>query len=295
VKDRAKSGGRAETTRIGRFAMAAVETGLFRLDGGAMFGVVPKVLWEKTDPADEKNRILMAMRALHVTDGESSLLIDSGAGTKLDEKMREIYAIDSTGLREALEHGGIDPDTITDAVATHLHFDHAGGYTYRGESGGLELSLPAAVHHIQRKQWEAATSPNAKDRASFFPGDFLPVESEGRLDLVDGEKEIMPGVRLVPTDGHTPGHQVVLIGTGADTVMYCGDLIPLASHVNLPWIMAYDHFPLSTLEEKERLLGRAADEGWLLFFEHDPRIAACRVGRDERGRFEIIDSIEAGL
>ncbi len=282
-------------TRIGRFEMAAVETGLFRLDGGAMFGVVPKVLWEKTDPADDRNRILMAMRALYATDGERSLVIDSGAGTKLDEKMRDIYAVDSIGLDEALERQGIAPESITDAIATHLHFDHAGGFTREGEDGNLELALPNATYHIQRKQWEAATSPNAKDRASFFPDDFLPMESAGKLELADGVKEILPEVRLVPTDGHTPGHQVVLLGSGTNTVMYCGDLIPLASHVNLPWIMAYDHFPLSTLEEKERLLSKAADEGWLLFFEHDPRIAACRVGRDERGRFEIVDSIEAGL
>jgi glyoxylase-like metal-dependent hydrolase (beta-lactamase superfamily II) len=280
--------------KAGGFEIRAVDTGRFRLDGGAMFGVVPKALWQKTDPADEKNRIEMHMRALYAEGRGRRILVDSGAGTKLDEKFVDIYAMEARGLREALGGEGIDPDSITDAVATHLHFDHGGGYTYYDSSGELSLALPNATHHVQRKQWEAAKSPNEKDRASFFPENFLPLEEAGKLDLLDGESEILPGVRVMPTEGHTPGHQIVLFGEGEGTVMYCGDLIPLASHVNLPWIMAYDHFPLSTLEEKKRLLGEAADNRWILFFEHDPKVAACRVTRNDRGRFEIAGTIETG-
>jgi len=280
--------------RAGDFDIRAVDTGRFRLDGGAMFGVVPKALWEKTDPADDRNRIEMHMRALYAEGAGRRILVDSGAGTKLDDKMVDIYEIECDPLRKLLDEHGIDPDSITDAVVTHLHFDHGGGYTYHNEAGGLALSLPNATHHIQRRQWEAATGPNEKDRASFYPDDFLPIEKAGKLSLVDGEGELFPGVRVIPTEGHTPGHQVVLFGEGEGTVMYCGDLIPLASHVNLPWIMAYDHFPLSTLEEKKKLLGEAADGGWILFFEHDPVIAACRVRRNEKGRFEITGTVETG-
>jgi glyoxylase-like metal-dependent hydrolase (beta-lactamase superfamily II) len=277
--------------RVGGFELRAVDTGKFRLDGGAMFGVVPKALWEKTDPADERNRIVMQMRALFAEGGGRRILVDAGAGTKLDEKFTDIYEIEARPLRDVLAAHHIDPDSITDAVATHLHFDHCGGYTWFDGDGSLRLSLPNAVHHIQRRQWEAATRPNEKDRASFFQENFLPIAENDKLQLVDGEAEIAPGVRVVPTEGHTPGHQVVLFGSGSETVMYCGDLIPLASHVNLPWIMAYDHFPLSTLEEKRRLLSAAADEGWILFFEHDPSIAACRVRRDDRGRFAISETV----
>ncbi|MCK4538247.1 MAG: MBL fold metallo-hydrolase [Candidatus Krumholzibacteria bacterium] len=278
--------------KLGEFELRAIETGKFRLDGGAMFGVVPKVLWQKTDPADGNNRISMHMRLLYGESNGRRFVIDSGAGTKLGDKMLRNYEIESGGLRELFLSEGLDPDLVTDAIATHLHFDHAGGYTFYGEDGEIKLTFPGAAHHVQKRQWDAALGPNEKDRASFFPENFIGIEEAGMLDLIEGEKEIFPGVRVIPTDGHTPGHQVVLIETSDGTVMYCGDLIPLASHVNLPYIMAYDHFPLSTLAEKKRLLARAADEDWILFFEHDPVIAGCRVRRNDRGRFEISETID---
>lgn len=278
--------------KLGQFNFIAIETGVFRLDGGAMFGVVPKVLWSKTNPADGDNRIAMAMRALFVEGAGRRLVIDAGASTDFSEKMVRNYAIRTDGLRAALERKGIDPDSVTDAVATHLHFDHACGFAHRTENGGNGLALPRAIHHIQRKQWEAALSPNEKDRASFFPECLLPIERAGLLRLVDGASEIFPGVTVLPTDGHTLGHQVVLVSTGAGSVLYCGDLIPLASHVNLPYIMAYDHFPLRTLEEKKEMLGRAADEGWILFFEHDPEIVAAKVRRTPSRGFEITETLE---
>jgi glyoxylase-like metal-dependent hydrolase (beta-lactamase superfamily II) len=280
--------------RVGGFEFRAVETGTFRLDGGAMFGVVPKALWNKTNPADGDNRIDMAMRALYVDGKGHRLLIDSGAGTKLNDKMQTNYAIESVGLDSALREKGILPLSITDAIATHLHFDHAGGYTYYDEKGELRLVLPEALHHIQRDQWKAALNPNEKDRASFFEENFMPIEKAHRLHLVNGREELYPGVTVVPTEGHTAGHQVVLVETGGGSLLYCGDLIPLASHVNLPYIMSYDHYPLKTLEEKRSILGRAADEGWILFFEHDPMIPACRVRRIENGRFEISEQVEIG-
>ncbi|MBN1164130.1 MAG: MBL fold metallo-hydrolase [Candidatus Krumholzibacteriota bacterium] len=274
-----------------RYRLKAVNTGRFRLDGGAMFGVVPKMLWQDSNPADENNRISMHMRALYAEGGGRRLIIDSGAGTKLDEKMKRNYQIESKPFREVLSSQDIDPDSITDAVITHLHFDHAGGFTYYAGGGKTALSLPEAKHYLQRKQWEAAINPNEKDRASFFPENFLPLRERERLELLDGEREIMPGVTVIPTQGHTPGHQVVVLDTGGHKWLYCGDLVPLASHVNLPYIMAYDHFPLQTLEEKKRLLSRAVDENWILFFEHDPEIAAARIKRNDKGRFEISEKV----
>jgi glyoxylase-like metal-dependent hydrolase (beta-lactamase superfamily II) len=280
--------------KLGAFDFTAIETGTFRLDGGAMFGVVPKVLWSRTNPADENNRIAMAMRALCVDGAGHRLVIDGGASTSFNQKMVRNYVIETQGLRAALERKRVDPDTVTDAAATHLHFDHASGFCCRDAGGEIRVSLPKAIHHIQRRQWEAALGPNEKDRASFFPEYILPIERAGLLRLADGVVEIYPGVTLIPTDGHTPGHQVILISTSGGNVLYCGDLIPLASHVNLPFIMAYDHFPLKTLEEKRQMLGRAADGGWILFFEHDPEIAAARVRRTGEGGFEITETVEIG-
>jgi glyoxylase-like metal-dependent hydrolase (beta-lactamase superfamily II) len=280
--------------KLGDFSLRAIETGRFRLDGGAMFGVVPKVLWSRTDPADELNRISMAMRSLYIEGGGRRMVVDGGSGTKLNEKMVNIYEIDTGGLRGALKGRGIEPASITDAIVTHLHFDHAGGFTYRSDDGGVALALPEATHYIQRRQWEAALSPNAKDRASFFPENFLPLEEAGRLRLLDGEEQVVPGITVLPVEGHTPGQQLVLLETRDGNLLYCGDLIPLASHINLPYIMAYDHQPLVTLKEKIEILGRAADEGWILFFEHDPRIPACRVRRKDAERFEMSETVEVG-
>lgn len=280
--------------KLGAFEVHAIETGHFRLDGGTMFGVVPKVLWSRTDPADEKNRIVMAMRALYIEGNGHRVVVDSGSGTKLNDKMVRNYSIDTGGLRAALQEKGIDPLSVTDAIATHLHFDHTGGFTYRNSDGTVELALPEAVHYVQRRQWEAALNPNAKDRASFFTENFIPMEEAGKLRLLDGEEEIIPGISVIPAEGHTQGHQIVLLETEEGNLLYCADLIPLASHVNLPYIMAYDHQPLVTLEEKRRLLGRAADEGWILFFEHDPKIPACRVRRKDSERFEIAETVEIG-
>jgi glyoxylase-like metal-dependent hydrolase (beta-lactamase superfamily II) len=280
--------------RLGEFTLTAIETGSFRLDGGTMFGVVPRVLWSRTNPADENNRIAMAMRALCIEGGGHRIVVDSGAGTKLNEKMIRNYVIDTGGLGAALVNAEVAPASVTEAVVTHLHFDHAGGFTYRDSSGAVQLTLPEAMHYVQRRQWEAALHPNEKDRASFLPENYLAIEEKGKLRLVDGEQEIVPGVSVIPTEGHTPGHQVVLVDGGPEKLLYCGDLVPLASHVNLPYIMSFDHLPLTTLEEKRRLLGKAADEGWILFFEHDPLIPACTVRRTGGGRFEIAEEIDMG-
>jgi glyoxylase-like metal-dependent hydrolase (beta-lactamase superfamily II) len=280
--------------KVGNIVFRPIETGGFKLDGGAMFGVVPKVLWSKTNPSDQNNRIDMSMRALFIGIDGHNILIDSGAGDKLGEKMLRNYLIQSERLTSVLKRENIDPESITEAVVSHLHFDHAGGYTYKIGEDRYALSCPQAVHFIQKRQWDAACNPNEKDRASFFKENFLPIREQGKLQLLNGKKEILPGVTVIPTEGHTPGHQVTLVEKGDVKLLYCADLIPLASHINLPYIMAYDHFPLNTLREKKKLLERAVTEKWILFFEHDPEIAACRIGKNNKGRYEIDEVIDMG-
>jgi len=231
------------------------------------------------------------MRTLFIEGKGRKVIIDSGAGAKLGDKMIRNYGVKCGEFGSVLTSEGIDTESVTDVIITHLHFDHAGGLTYSTD-GELKLTFPNARHYIQKSQWEAAFDPNEKDRASFLEENYLQVKNEGKLILIDGMNEIIPGIKVIPTEGHSPGHQIVLVETAEGNLLYCGDLIPLASHINLPFIMAYDHLPLSTLSEKKEILGRAADEGWILFFEHDPVIAACKVKRNEKGIFEISQQVD---
>jgi glyoxylase-like metal-dependent hydrolase (beta-lactamase superfamily II) len=269
---------------IGGYRVHAIETGRFGLDGGAMFGVVPKVLWERSDPADQRNRIDMAARALLLVGNGRVILVDTGNGDKMPEKLREIYKIETGGptLRSSLDVLGIRPGDVTDVILTHLHFDHAGGATVR-EGGRLTPAFPNARYYVQREHWEAALSPTERDQASFFRDDFLPLHEQGVLHFTDGDGEILPGISVEVFYGHTTALQCPVISDGKDTLIYCADLVPLSAHVQLPWIMAYDLRPLVTLEEKRRTLARAAAERWVLFLEHDPRVAAARIAHGEKG------------
>jgi glyoxylase-like metal-dependent hydrolase (beta-lactamase superfamily II) len=270
--------------KIGRYEVHAIETGRFALDGGAMFGVVPKPLWEKSNPSDEKNRIAMAARALLLVGGGRKILIDVGNGSKFDEKLVGIYKIDTTRfeLLSSLRAHGVAPSEITDVILTHLHFDHAGGSTYR-QGGQLLPSFPHARYYVQRAHWEAALRPTERDRASFFPEDFMPLREHGLLEFTEGEGEILPGIGVRVLHGHTTALQCPMISDGITTLFYCADLIPLTPHVQLPWIMAYDLRPLVTLEEKRKMLADAVDQRWILYFEHDPIVTAARVRRGEKG------------
>jgi glyoxylase-like metal-dependent hydrolase (beta-lactamase superfamily II) len=269
---------------IGTYRLHAIETGQFGLDGGAMFGVVPKPLWEKTNPPDDRNRIAMAARALLLAGDGRIILVDTGNGSKYNDKTRAIYAMDESqsDLLSSLRAVGVAPDDVTDVILTHLHFDHAGGATQR-RNGTVVPTFPRARHHVQREHWEAALHPTERDRASFLADDFIPLQEAGLLHLVDGEQEILPGVRVVVVHGHTTALQCPLIADGSTTLLYCADLIPMAPHVNLPWIMGYDLRPLVTLEEKRQYLTIAAQGKWVLFLEHDPAVAAVTVARGEKG------------
>jgi glyoxylase-like metal-dependent hydrolase (beta-lactamase superfamily II) len=274
------------TTTIGSLRVHTLEAGTQRLDGGAMFGVVPKPLWEKRIPPDERNRIPLAMRCLLVEMPAALVLIDNGAGNKEDAKFRDIYGLSNapdvgspgpTRLEQALHELGFGADDVDVVIDTHLHFDHAGGNTRRDEDGRIRVSFPRARYVVQEGEWAWAHRRNERIQASYLPDNFDPVEAAGHFDFVAGEVELMPGLRLLPTPGHTPHHQSVLISDGGETACFLADVLPTSAHLPLPWIMGYDVEPLVTLESKRALLARARQEEWLLIFEHDPVVAWGRL------------------
>ncbi|HEX9007579.1 MAG TPA: MBL fold metallo-hydrolase [Bacteroidota bacterium] len=280
--------------RIGRYEVHALDVGRFALDGGAMFGVVPRPLWQKTNPPDERNRINMATRPLLLVGDSRALLVDTGNGSKFSQKLAEIYRLEAPAdaMSAALARHGLTPADITDVILTHLHFDHAGGSTVR-TAGGIIPAFPNARYVVQRDHWQAACNPTERDRASFFADDFLPLREAGVLEFTDGEGELFPGIRLRLFHGHTRAMQVPLISDGDASLLYCADLVPMAPHVQLPWIMGYDLRPLVTLEEKRATLTAAAEEGWTLALEHDPAVEAVTVTRNEKG-FAIERSVSLG-
>ncbi len=270
--------------KIGSYELHAIETGRFALDGGAMFGVVPRPLWEKTNPPDDRNRIAMAARALLVIGDGRRILVDTGNGDKFDPKFGSIYKMESGRgiIAASLAHHQLTPADITDVILTHLHFDHAGGATCR-EGEHVVPAFPNATYYVQQHHWDAALHPSERDRASFVPADYMPLYDAGVLRFIDGEREILPGIRACTVNGHTTALQCPLISDGRTNLLYCADLVPLASHLHLPWIMAYDLRPLVTLEEKRKTLETAVMEQWILFFEHDPVLKAGYVQRAGKG------------
>lgn len=261
-----------------------VETGYVSLDGGAMFGVVPKTLWSKTNPADEHNRIKLALRTLVIKDPEHTILVDTGAGSKMDVKLKRIYKVNYSqyNLVQSLAQKGIDPEEVTDVIATHLHFDHIGGAAYY-EDGQLKLTFPNAQYYVHCEQWDWANNPSEKDKASYIVENFQPIRQAGKLKKLSGPKELFPGLEVLVFNGHTRGMLLPKISDSKTTLLYCADLIPTASHIPLPYIMSYDNNPLITLEEKKRVLQQAVEESWILVFEHDPYRAAGKVQLSDKG------------
>jgi glyoxylase-like metal-dependent hydrolase (beta-lactamase superfamily II) len=293
------------TFQVGRLTCHALEAGRQALDGGAMFGVVPKPLWQRRIPADERNRIPLALRCLLVEHADGLVLVDTGLGNKEDAKFKDIYGVANEGkdgrtrLEDALAELGYAPADVRWVIDTHLHFDHAGGNTYRevGEDGGggggaggaIRLTFPRATYVVQKGELEFARHTNERTAASYLPPNFEPVP----FVLIDGEAEPLPGIRCLPTPGHVPYHQSVLVESGGERVCFLADLVPTSAHLPLPWIMGYDLEPLVTLESKRRLYARAEGEGWLLFFEHDPVVVAGRLGRDGKA-FALVNPLRAG-
>lgn len=273
--------------QIGDYKLHSVQTGLFKLDGGAMFGVVPKTLWTKTNPADELNRIDMCTRALLLESKTKKILIDTGIGYKLSDKLNKIYDVDYSHytLENSLEKLNLKREDITDIILTHLHFDHAGGNTYHNEEHTLLPSFPNAVYHVQKKHYEWALNPTERDKASFFPENYKPLFEEGRLKLTEEEHKFDSNITLLPVNGHTNHMQLIKVSDGENTLLYLADLIPTAGHVPAPYIMGYDLFPLTTLDEKKKFLKEISDNNWTVFFEHDPHNECAKIGSGEKGYF----------
>ena len=263
--------------QIGELTLTSLFDGTVRLDGGAMFGVVPKPLWEKRAPADERNRIRLGLRPLLV-DGEKRLLIDAGIGGKMDEKSVEIYGIDrSRNLDHSLADAGIARESIDIVLASHLHFDHVGGFTVQDPSGRVVPAFPRARYVVRTGEWDDAAHAHERNRASYLKENFVPLADAGVLDLRAGDVDIMPGVRVVRTGGHTRHHQMVVIESRGETAVFAADLIPTTAHIDDAWIMGYDLYPMETLAFKRAFACEAIEREYLIFFEHEPSFAAGRI------------------
>ena len=283
-----------ESRKIGGLTVHAIQAGGQRLDGGAMFGVVPKPLWEKRIPADARNRIQLALRCLLIEHPSGLILIDTGAGNKENEKFKDIYGLENEGadggtlLEDGLKEIGVTPDDIAIVINTHLHFDHAGGNTRTRPDGSLEISFPNATYIVRRGEYDYAMNPNERTAASYFERNWVPLDQADKIEWVSREKEIVKGVRVIPTPGHTPFHQSVLIESAGERAFYLGDIIPTRAHLPLPWIMGYDVEPLVSLETKRKILKQALDEQWLVIFEHDATVAWGRVEHDGKA-YRLVD------
>jgi glyoxylase-like metal-dependent hydrolase (beta-lactamase superfamily II) len=275
--------------RVGRFQIEIFSDGIFRLDGGLMYGIVPKPLWEKDQPADERNRVALNMNCLLIRDGAGNVVVvETGAGPKLTERSKRNFGIDEPPrLLGELARRGVRPDEVTLVVNTHLHFDHSGGNTYR-DGDKVVATFPRASYVFQRLEWVDANTPNERTRGSYFAEDFAPLEATGKLELIDESVEILPGIRLDRIPGHTRGTQTVRVSDADETLFFSSDFMPDRHHLRLPWIPAIDLFPLETLAAKKMILPRAVSERWIVGFTHDvPRFGRI-TEQDEKLRFDEV-------
>jgi glyoxylase-like metal-dependent hydrolase (beta-lactamase superfamily II) len=275
---------------LGEIEVLYLDGGKFGLDGGAMFGAVPKVLWEKKSPPDEKNRIRMRANSLLVRAANKTIVVETGNGTQWDPKLRAIYAIqDGDPLLDSLAKAGVQSGQVDLVINTHLHFDHAGGNT-RLADDRIVPTFPRAWYIVQRGELEHAMNPTERDRASYFPANIQAISNEERWELLEGDQEILPGISVARIPGHNADIQAVKITGGRKTLVFVADLLPTRHHIPLPWIMAYDLYPLQTLETKRLWVRRIVEEGWIVVFGHDPDIAAATLHeRDRKIDFDPVD------
>ena len=277
---------RATRHALGDVELITLSDGFIGLDGGAMFGIVPRTLWEKRLPPDDANRIPLGMRPLIVRNGKTTIIIDAGCGDKMDAKSAQIFKLDRRyHLDHALADAGLSADDIDIVVASHLHFDHVGGFTKFGRDGSLVPRFPKARYIAHRAEWEDATHPHERNRASYLQENFVPLKDAGVLSLVEDAAEIIPGVRYRRSGGHTANHQVVMIESGGRTAVFAADMYPTSVHIPDPWIMGYDLYPVDTLTFKRAFAREAVEREYLLFFEHDPSMAAGYLREKDGKRF----------
>ncbi len=279
--------------KIGKYNLHIINTGYFSLDGGAMFGIIPKPLWEKLNPSDTLNRIKLSTRNLVLIYGKKIILIDTGMGNKWDERSKSIYNIqqNQSSLIDELSKLNIKPEDVTDVLLTHLHFDHTGGSTIV-KNGKLIPTFPNAKYVVQKKNFEWAVYPSERDKGSYIKENFLPLKESGILHFVDGDEFFDDEIQFLIVNGHTFSQQLIKLSDSSNTFLYCCDLFPTSSHIPLPYVMGYDLQPLLTIEEKKKILNKAVDENWKLIFEHDPDTALATVIKTEKG-FKVNEKFSA--
>ena len=274
--------------QLGPHALDSILAGTFALDGGAMFGIIPKPLWERKIPADDKNRIPLAARCLLIRSGGRVIIVDAGMGDQWSEKERGIFAIsDTPNIDSELARLGLKRADVTDVVLTHLHFDHAGGAV---DASG-HLAFPSATYHLQRRNWDWAMQPSDRDRGSYRKRTFEALGESGSLHLIDGEAELFPGISVLLSEGHTVALQLVRVEHEGEWLVYCADLIPTSAHLAPAWHMGYDLHPMIVMDEKKMLVAEAIEERGILFFEHDPVLAACRI-RESGGELLVAEKFD---
>jgi len=272
---------------IGDYKIHSIKAGLFKLDGGSMFGVVPKTIWNKSNPSDEHNRIEMSTNVLLLESKNRKILIDTGIGHKMSDKLNQIYGVDYSEhtLEKGLSDLNIKSEDITDVILTHLHFDHAGGSTKYDENKTTMPSFKNATYYVQEEHLELALNPTERDKASFSPDNYEPLIKSKQLKVVKDEFELDDFITLIPLNGHTRSMQIVKVSDEQETLVYLADLIPMSAHIPLPYIMGYDLFPLVTLEEKRKYLKEISENNYTVFFEHDPYVEAGKIGFNEKSYF----------
>jgi glyoxylase-like metal-dependent hydrolase (beta-lactamase superfamily II) len=270
--------------KLGELEFHIISAGHVLLDGGAMFGVIPRPMWEKKMPPDARNRVTLAMNCLLIRAGGKRILVETGAGDKLNAKARDIYGLDGPFLQDELREYGLRPEDIDIVLNTHLHFDHCGGNT-RVEKDKVVPAYPNARYIVQRGEFEHAMNPNERDRASYIPENYAPIEAAGMYSLLDEDAVITPGVEVIRVPGHTADMQAVKLTGGGKTAFLFADLIPTTAHLPLPWILGYDLYPMTTLENKKRWIPEVVREGWLALFSHDARVPAAFL-RERKGQWE---------
>jgi len=276
--------------RLGDLLIVPVVTSRFRLDGGSMFGTIPKALWEKRAPADEHNRILLNVNSLLIESGGTTVFVEAGMGSKFEGRQREIYSLSERDAAGGLRSAGVSPEKIDTVILTHLHFDHAGGSTSSAGSENPVPVFPNARFIVQQEELGAARDPHPLTTGSYDPRDFDPLIERGQIEAVEGGKEVAPGVFVERTGGHTIGHQVVRLVSGGEEAVYLGDLVPTTAHLKLNWLMSWDLEPEVLYEEKARILADAERRQVMLFFCHDPEVAASRISRETSSSYGLVEN-----
>jgi glyoxylase-like metal-dependent hydrolase (beta-lactamase superfamily II) len=275
---------------LGDFELTILSDGHYFADGGAMFGVIPRVLWEKRIKPDERNRIEMGLNSLLIRDGKRTVLVETGIGPKLPEKEQRIYG-NQARLLHSFEEAGVSPEEVDVVINTHLHFDHCGYNTYYDRNGRPMPAFPRARYYVQRGEWEHAQNPNPRDYVSYKSDNYNPLVESGRMELIAGDREIVPGVSVRVYPGHTRDMQAVLIQSRGQTACYISDLVPTTNHLDIAWGMAYDSWPLEVMEQKRRFYAEAIPNRWLVIFTHDHFRPCGYIQQDEKGKYSFAEAV----